>query len=1354
MKNLFPFFLLFLFVKIQAQEPMEVLRTAAVDRYSPVYNVFIDADNNKWVGNRKGLFQVHSAETSSPIALKPDEWSLLQTRDGNADLRFPLADLLLKMGEEGKGIQSKQDRITTAIFDEKRKEMWVGTKNSGLFQFKTEPALSLVKRHHSGNSKLASNQINTLFFDQKGQLWIGTGEGALYGPGDNWSLAEKDFNIRAFAQNGTDVWVMGDGLLWKVDARGKWSGEAFSDDYMEGTLVDIAFDQNGLLWAASEIVARFDPATGEAQLFGPIEYFTSQDVACIAVDKDNSVWIGTNDKGLYLIQKASTLYVTLQVDKDLGCNSSTKNAALKVTVSGGQEPYKYQWSGPDTGAGLSGATPANLGPGEYALTVTDAAGKTKTAKTAIADPNMTLTMKVQKQAGEDGAANGSATVDVKGGKAGYDFKWDNGETTNTAVKLAEGTHSVTVTDEAGCTATASVNVPRKIGELALAIVLKQPVKCEGGKEAVLEAQVSGGKTPYQYQWNITGVMQGASLSGLGPGTYALTLTDAVGQSSTAEYVVEAPKSIEISTKVESPASTGKSDGKASAKATGGSGSFSYKWDNGETSDVATKLAPGTHTVTVTDAAGCSNTASVAILENILPLAVQISQKTELKCAGAKDAALQASASGGKGPFKYLWSSSAQSDNAMGLIAGDYSVTVTDATGATATAAFSVKEPKLLSVSVKADSPASTGNADGKASAKATGGTGKYSFRWDTGETGEEAKKLGPGEHLVTVTDEAGCVATGKVAISENILPLAANISQSKELKCAGSADAVLKAEVSGGKAPFKYQWTGGAQGEAASNLAAGDYALTISDATGATATAIFSIKEPKPLTLTAKADAPASTGNADGKASAKASGGTGKYVLEWDNGETGEVAKKLAPGAHSIKVTDENGCTATATLSITENILPLAVNLAQANEIKCAGAKEAVLKAEVSGGKAPFAFAWSSGANTETVANLGLGNYSVTVSDAAGNTAVSQFFIKEPKPLVANAKVDAPASTGNADGKATVTASGGTGNFSYLWANGETAKTALKLAPGEHQVTVTDEAGCQATASVSISENILALTAAITTLEPIKCSGGNKAALQAEVSGGKGPFTYQWSGGQNGSTLSNLGAGQYNLTVTDATGTTATAKTELKEPEKLTVVLVKNRPATTLDTKNGKASLKASGGTGEYAYKWDNGETTAEAAGLGAGLHSITVSDANGCEEVVKVETKTRINPELASGSLRSGQLIKLEKIYFQADSTNMDPESIPTVEELYEFLVDNPGITIEVGGHTNGIPSHEYCDRISTDRAKAVAQYLVDKGIPTNRLTYKGYGKRNPIANNATAEGRAKNQRVEVKIVNTGDGG
>jgi outer membrane protein OmpA-like peptidoglycan-associated protein len=144
----------------------------------------------------------------------------------------------------------------------------------------------------------------------------------------------------------------------------------------------------------------------------------------------------------------------------------------------------------------------------------------------------------------------------------------------------------------------------------------------------------------------------------------------------------------------------------------------------------------------------------------------------------------------------------------------------------------------------------------------------------------------------------------------------------------------------------------------------------------------------------------------------------------------------------------------------------------------------------------------------------------------------------------------------------------------------------------------------------------------------------------------------------------------------------------------------------------------------------------------------VTITDENGCQAVVTAETKARIIPELTAENLRSGEIIKLEKIYFQPDSTRMEASSIPTVDELFDFLQENPGIVIEVGGHTNGIPSHEFCDQLSSARAKSVAQYLVDKGIPTSRITYKGYGKRNPVATNATPEGRAKNQRVEIKIV------
>jgi hypothetical protein len=496
MNKLFPivFLLLFLFEKTTAQVPMEVIRTKAVDRYSPVTNIHIDAENNKWVGNRKGVSQVFSPEQGNPLNLQPTEWSLLQTPSGNYDLRIPLAELISQMGKDGEAIRSKSDRITAATFDEKRSELWVGTWNSGLFQFKTQPTLKLVQRHHNGNSKLSSNRIHSLLFDNTGRLWIGTEEGCVYGKDGKWNLEEKYFSIKAFAQNETDVWVMGNDLLWKVNARNFWEPIDIDEKLTEREVVDIAFDGNGLLWIASEIIARFDPATGASKIFGPAEEFTSQDVSCMAIDRENSVWIGTNDKGLYVIQKADAMAVTCLIDKNLSCGVNKNDAALKVMVSGGEAPYNYQWTG-----GLSGTNPQNLGPGEYALTVTDAKGKSKSTKITIADPNLNLIAAQDKPAPEDGSASGSATVKVQGGNPAYTFMWDNGETTASATKLDEGDHTVTVTDKAGCTATATVNVSRKVGALAISISQTKNINCAGDAGASLTAEVSGGKQPARRQ---------------------------------------------------------------------------------------------------------------------------------------------------------------------------------------------------------------------------------------------------------------------------------------------------------------------------------------------------------------------------------------------------------------------------------------------------------------------------------------------------------------------------------------------------------------------------------------------------------------------------------------------------------------------------------------------------------------------------------------------------------------------------------------------------------------------------------------------------------------------------------------
>ena len=118
---------------------------------------------------------------------------------------------------------------------------------------------------------------------------------------------------------------------------------------------------------------------------------------------------------------------------------------------------------------------------------------------------------------------------------------------------------------------------------------------------------------------------------------------------------------------------------------------------------------------------------------------------------------------------------------------------------------------------------------------------------------------------------------------------------------------------------------------------------------------------------------------------------------------------------------------------------------------------------------------------------------------------------------------------------------------------------------------------------------------------------------------------------------------------------------------------------------------------------------------------------------------------------IREGQTIEIENLYFTADSTDIKEASFEVLGEVYGFLAANSDVVVEIGGHTNGTPKHAFCDRLSKKRAKSVAQYLVQKGISPSKIKFRGYGKRKPIANNLTPEGRRKNQRVEIKILSIG---
>jgi outer membrane protein OmpA-like peptidoglycan-associated protein len=274
--------------------------------------------------------------------------------------------------------------------------------------------------------------------------------------------------------------------------------------------------------------------------------------------------------------------------------------------------------------------------------------------------------------------------------------------------------------------------------------------------------------------------------------------------------------------------------------------------------------------------------------------------------------------------------------------------------------------------------------------------------------------------------------------------------------------------------------------------------------------------------------------------------------------------------------------------------------------------------------------------------------------------------------------------------------------------------------------------------------------------------------IEIRAQGGRQPYRFIWNDITEGApTAENLGPGKYNILIADALGNEYEDVAFLQEPVKLESAIVED------DSAEGHALVvNASGGRGDFRYQWSTGQSNRKIAVETAGTYSVTVTDANGCSEVAthivdqsvfaevivdeiveepeeELESVTvEVLKELDAKKLNVGQVLRIESLQFQADSTVIRAESFEILDGITQFLRQNENIMIEIGGHTNGLPDHEYCDRLSSARARSVAEYIYGNGISPGRITYHGYGKRQPIATNTSTEGRRKNQRVEVKIL------
>ncbi|MFK7934634.1 MAG: PKD domain-containing protein, partial [Saprospiraceae bacterium] len=732
----------------------------------------------------------------------------------------------------------------------------------------------------------------------------------------------------------------------------------------------------------------------------------------------------------------------------------------------------------------------------------------------------------------------------------------------------------------------------------------------------------GGDFPYYFDTG-NGRDLNNSFENLSAGTYSVTVTDrndclAVVSLTLTESGIPVPFVADIQ-----DASCDSPTGGFTVAVQGGA--VPIRFDAGfgqQNSGEFQNLTAGNYIITITDANDCQATQAVAI-DGVEPPTAAITEQTDATCeAGEVEASFRVSAANGTPPYTYDIGDGVVDNNFFGgLSSGTYAVTVTDANGCTVEVSTSVVASSPPDADFSGINDASCGGDDGGFSLFVRNNTGTPPYTFATGDlsnTTGNFTNLAPSTYTVTITDANGCQDIEGITIGTAAPPVG-TISNIQSATCDNN-NAGFTVNVDGGTSPFTYNLGDGElTNNTFSNLSAGTYAVTITDANGCQDIQGVSLDEAAAPLLTIVSSSPASCGGDDGAFRINANNGTPPYTFDIGNGaqDNGSFSD-LGAGIYATKVIDGNGCESNINVQIAGGAPP-SVNIASTSEAACDQATGS-FTLNINGGESPYVINYGSGnINGTTANNLAAGNYEVTVADANNCTVTQAVTISNSESPTATVANTTAAACEQNNGSFTLNINGGESPYSLNYGNGNIAgNTANNLAADDYNVTIADANGCTTTQAISIAGST-GPSVAIDNLQPATC-GSTDGGFTATATEGTAPYTFNiGQGAVDNGTFANLASDNYTVTVTDANGCETTQSVSVDGETTLTTGTSSVKPPACGES-NGSFKIEVSNGQAPFQYNIGSGNVSdPNFENLGSGLYQVTITDAGNCSAVEEI---------------------------------------------------------------------------------------------------------------------------------------